>query len=203
MRLITKPRSVFVRSAIAACTLAAAAASQAAVYDFYDGSALFATMTTSGGTTFSLQVASSINSAAYIDYLNLAGPGGTFSYGSAGVATLTGNSYSAGGFVDQGSQYNWQLQWANSNANGGAARLTGGETVTWSITVTDPSAWNFNLLHVNAYDGRNSIKLSGCERSTAQPCTVTQVPEPGSLALVGLALAAGGLVLRRSRQAAR
>jgi hypothetical protein len=188
----------------AAMALLGSGSVHAATYQFFDASnTLYATMVTSGGTTFSMTMAGGLNSAAYIDYLNLAGPGGTFSYLSAGVATLSSSSYSAAGFNDAGSTYNWKLDWQNAN---NAGRFTGGETVSWSIVVTDPNAWNFNLLHVNAFDGTNSIKLSSCVVPDGQTsCDGTpppgRIPEPGTLALVGAALVAGGLVRRRARQA--
>lgn len=179
-------------AAVAALAVSAVSA-QAAIYQFYNGSTLYATMETSGGTTFSMTMAnasSGLSSAAYIDYLELAGPGGTFAYTSAAVATLTGATYNAAGFNDAGSTYNWKLNWENSNSGGGAARFTVGETVGWSIVVTDPNQWNFNLLHVNAFDGTKSIKLASCEVVSSTFCSPPPnlVPEPGTLALAGLGL---------------
>ena len=180
----------------------AMSAAQAAQYQFYNGSTLYATMVTSGGTTFTLSVASGINSAAFIDYLNLAGPGGTFTNLTNSSITTASGTYNAGGFTDQGSTYNWKIDFPNPN---GASRFTAGETASWSITVTDPNAWNFNLLHVNAFDGVNSIKLSGCEVVTGSTnCSppVVNVPEPGTLALLGAALVAGSVARRKLRPVA-
>jgi hypothetical protein len=176
-------------AAVAALAVSAVSA-QAAIYQFYNGSTLYATMVTSGGTDFSMTMANaggSLSAAAYIDYIDLAGPGGTLTYNSAAVANLTGATYNAAGFTDQGNTYNWQLNWQNAN---GAGRFTVGETVGWSIVVTDPNAWNFNLLHVNAFDGTNSIKLSSCVVTTGNSCSPPPnlVPEPGTLALAGLGL---------------
>lgn len=190
-------------SAVAGAVLAiAASGAQAATYQFYSGSTLYGTMVTSGGTTFSFTVASGINSAAFIDYLNLRGPNGTFSAVGNTQTTPTG-TYSAGGFTDQGETYNWKIDFPNANTS---SRFTAGETATWSITVTDPNAWNFSLLHVNAFDGVNSIKLSGCEVLTGSAnCSppITNVPEPGTLALLGAALIAGAAARRKFGQGAR
>ena len=201
MKMKTISQAV-VRAAAFAGLAASMGAANAATYQFYNGSTLYATMATSGGTSFSMTMASaggSLSSAAYIDYLNLAGPGGTFSYLSSGVATLTNSpTYSLAGFTDAGDTYNWKLDWQNAN---NAGRFTVGETTSWEIVVTNPNAWNFNLLHVNAFDGSNSIKLDSCEVTTGSACTpvIIRIPEPGSLALVGLALLAGGLARRSAK----
>ena len=198
-----------VRTAVFAGLVASMGAASAATYQFYNGSTLYASMVTSGGTNFSMTMANaggSLSSTAYIDYLNLAGPAGTgagtpagFAYTGGATATLSSATYSSAGFNDQGDTYNWKLDWQNANNSG---RFTVGETVTWSITVTNANAWNFNKLHVNAFDGANSIKLNSCEvtaGSTACNPVIIRVPEPGSLALVGLALLAGGLARRSAR----
>lgn len=160
---------------------------------FYNGSNLFATLSTSGGTTFSLLFnGQGTVAGAYIDYIDMAGPGGTFTNtSSAAVTTASVGIYSAAGFTDAGSTYNWQIEFPNPNT---FARLTIGETATWSIVVTDPNAWNFNLLHVNAFDAQGrSIKLLSCIDCTPQ------VPEPGTLALFSLGLLGLGLSRRIRR----
>ena len=217
----------FSRAIAQAATLTAAAlavgSANAGTFQFYNGSTLYATVVTSdippggsGGTNFSLAVASNLNAAAFIDWIylrnedqvgvatntytfaNLAGSDvvGTYSYNAI---TIGNNGKEQGGFTGTGGEkYNWEIDFPNGSGNADA--LQAGETALWSITPTNTDSWNFNLLHVNAFDGVNSIKLESCEVATGETsCTppLTNIPEPGSLALVGLALLAGGVARRK------
>jgi len=168
-------------------------AANAITVNFYNGSSLFATMTTSGGTDFDLYFIGTGYSSAYIDYLDMAGPFGAFSSPS-GQQTVATATYSASGFTDAGKTYNWKIDFPNPN---NATRMTTGEHFLWSIAGTDPSVWNFDLLHINAFDGLNSIKLDGCIAGTTG-CTPSRVPEPGTLALLGLGLIGLGAVRRKT-----
>ena len=184
----------FSRACLAAGLLAAATSANALIVDFYNGNSLWATMTTTGGTNFQLDFVNgaSADPGAYIDYIDLAGPGGTFTDSSTQTAATVGK-YSAAGFTDAGKTFNWQIEFPNANTS---ARFTEGESAFWSIVVTDRDAWDFNLLHVNAIDRfGNSIKLTSCVRGA--DCGGT-VPEPATLALVGLGML-GLAALRRRR----
>jgi len=190
--------------ALAAAAALVASAASADVINFYNGSTLYARMTTSGTTSFQLDFIGTGSSGAFINELFMNGPNGTFTNTTAsGVTTPTGtyslNGYNGGG--GQGSIYDWFIDFPNA---GGSGRFVAGETATWKIEVTDPSAWKLEKIHINAYDGQNSIKLDGCLDGTTG-CGGGggggggggNVPEPGSLALVGLALAGFGLSRRR------
>ena len=179
---------------LATATVAlSAGTANAIIIDFYDQGSVFATMTTSGTTTFSLTLGANNNSAAFINDLSMAGPGGTFSDQS--TQTVATGTYSATGFVNAGETYNWLIDFPNAN---NATRLTAGETAIWSIMVTDPSVWSFNLLHINAFDGEASIKLEGCVRAVDSNCTPTiTVPEPGTLLLLGAGILGFAVSRRR------
>jgi hypothetical protein len=178
--------------ATAALALSAGTAN-AIVIDFLDSGTVFATMTTSGTTTFQLTLASNNNAGAFINDLSMAGPGGTFTDLSNPAVTSASGTYDAGGFTNAGGTYNWFIDFPNAN---NASRLTAGETASWSIVTTNPNAWTFNLLHINAFDGVNSIKLDGCLRDTI--CTPpVQVPEPATLFLLSAGML--GLAVTRRR----
>ena len=178
--------------ATAALALSAGTAN-AIVIDFLDSGTVFATMTTSGTTTFQLTLASNNNAGAFINDLSMAGPGGTFTDLSNPAVTSVSGTYDAGGFTNAGGTYNWLIDFPNAN---NASRLTAGETASWSIVTTNPNAWTFNLLHINAFDGVNSIKLDGCLRDTI--CTPpVQVPEPATLFLLSAGML--GLAMTRRR----
>lgn len=197
-----KTLKTLAKAVAAAAVVAGATSASALTVNFYNGSNLFATMETSGGTDFDLHFVGTGYAGAFINDLLMAGPGGTFANltDSSVVSSIT-SSYSAAGFVESGDTFNWRISFPTSGAGGGAGRLTAGEHALFSITDTDPSVWDFNQLHVNAWDGVRSIRLDGCIDGTAG-CDGGGgggggAPEPGTLALLGLAGVVGGLVRRR------
>lgn len=189
-------------AAIATTTLASPAS--ALVVNFYNGANLYATMTTSGGTNFDLHLIGTGSAGAYVSELFMDGPNGTFTDNSTAtsiVAEYSLNHYNAG----EGTKvFDWKLDFPNAN---NATRLTANEHALWSIVVTDPTDWDFNKLHINAFDGTNSIKLNGCiagapdcgggGNSAGGGGGAGNAPEPGTIALTSVALLGMGLIRRR------
>ena len=167
----------------------------ALVFNFVNGSDLYATLTTSGSTDFDLHfVGENVDSGAFINELWLDGPDGTFTDNSTDttvIGSYSDNGYNGGGGA--GNIYDWYIDFPQPN---NFDRLTIGEHALWSIETTSPDAWSISKVHINAFDGNgNSIKLDGC--IVGRDCDTTEVPEPATLALLGLGLA--GLRIARKR----
>ena len=202
MRSIIRPLAKTVLAA--AIALPMASANAGLIVNFFNGTNLYAQMITSGATNFSLGfVGQGVAAGGFINELFLDGPAGTFSNTTNPAITTVSAAYALNGFNGgggDGSIYDWQIDFPQPND---ASRLTKGETATWSIVVTDANAWKLDKIHINAFDGINSIKLDGCIAGTpncgdggvVDPRGV--IPEPGSLALVGLALLAAGVARKR------
>ena len=182
---------------VAAAALASAPA-HALVINFSNGTDLYAKLTTSGSTDFQLDfVGENIDSGAFINELFMDGPSGTFTDNSTdttAVGTYALNSYNGGGGA--GNIYDWFIDFPQPN---NSDRLTIGESALWSIETTSPDAWSINKIHINAFDANgNSIKIDGCIDGTPG-CGSTSVPEPGTLALLGLGLAGLGFSRRKAK----
>lgn len=201
MKAITRALSKF--AVAAAIALPLASANAGIVVNFFNGANLYATLTTSGGTSFDLSfVGQGVAAGGFINELFMDGPNGTFSNTTTpGVTTPTGtyslNGYNGGG--GGGNIYDWWIDFPQPN---NADRFTVGEHASWNIVTTNPDAWSLDKLHINAFDGTNSIKLDGCVAGTTG-CDggggIIEVPEPGSLALAGLAFLGLGLASRRKQ----
>lgn len=182
---------------------------QAAVYDFVDSGLLYATLTTSGGTDFSLNfLAAPSPSTAFIFNLELAITGAdpcggaftAFSTATQSSGSMTGTC-DPSGFTDASKTFNWEILFPTSNSPG-TDRMEVGDIANFSISPSDISAWSISQLHVNAYNALGqSIKLTGCVEGTdgctpppppPPNCTpgvdCTLLPEPGVLSLLGVSL---------------
>lgn len=199
---------IFSRSAVSKALVATAlvvpmSAAIADVINFFNGSDLYAQMTTSGNTSFSLNfVGTNVAASAFINELFLDGPAGTFTNTTTAGVTTPSAVYSLNGFNGGGGGgniYDWRIDFPQANNSG---RFTVGETATWDITGTNSNQWAIEKLHINAFNGRDSIKLDGCIDGSVG-CGggggSNEVPEPASLALVGLGLLGASLMSRRKK----
>ena len=171
----------------------------ALVFNFVNGSDLYAALEITGNTDFDLHfVGENVAAGGFINELWLNGPDGTFTDNSTDTTatrTYSLNGYNGGGGA--GNIYDWEIQFPNAN---NPDRLTIGEHALWSITDTNPIDWSLAKIHINAFDASGkSIKLDGCIEIEGRDCDTTEVPEPGTLVLLGLGLAGLGLTRRRSR----
>jgi hypothetical protein len=175
-----------------ACTMGAA---QAQTIEFWDDTALRATLTWGGTTDFTLTFLSAPDANAYVDQLYFQGPAGTFA--DTDTTTLSSATFCAAGCNIAGADYNWEIQFPNAN---NADRLVLGETATFSITVTNPNDFGSPAgIHLNAFINDQSIRLEGCV-SDCGP--VPGIPEPETYALMLAGLGVVGYMARRRKDRA-
>lgn len=185
-------------AAAAAIAVSLTAPAKADVVGFYYNTDLVATLTTSANTDFSLAFlyAPAGSGVAFINDLLLEYPGAWG--GNLTFSNLDGDTAPAASAQGcqscsfEGTDANIKVSWPTA---GNGDRFNEGETSKFRITTTDPDRWDFSRLHVNAFLNGNSIKLTGSDCTNGQ-CT-SRVPEPGSLALMSLALIGAGVISRR------
>lgn len=170
----------------------------AVVYNFYSGSDLVMTLSTSGTTTFVLDFVYSPEGAgtAFVNNVLLQNSGGatlansTFTNMGSEVGKA---SYRAGGY--EGGPWNWKISFPTAGSPG-TNRFVVGESHTWKIESTVLSDWAFGQTHINAFLDGQSVKLDACLDGDPN-CNPAEVPEPGTLALLGIGLVGLGVSRRR------
>jgi hypothetical protein len=183
------------KPAFAAALLCAAGAANATSMSFFDGATEVAVLTWSGSTDFSLEFLTAPDAGAFIKNVKFQGPAGTFA--DTDSTTASSATFCPTGCTDAGTDYNWAIEFGTANDDG---RLVIGETATWSITVTDPDAFDIpGLVHINAYLNDESIKLSGCLTGSQGCGPIPAIPEPQTYALMLAGLGIVGFLAKRRR----
>ena len=136
----------------------------AVAYNFYSGSDLVMTLSTSGTTTFVLNFVYAPEGAgtSFVNNVLLQNTGGATLANSTftSLGTQVGTaSYKAGGY--ESGPWNWKISFPTAGSPG-TNRFLEGESASWKIESTVLSDWAFGQTHINAFLDGKSIKLDAC-----------------------------------------
>lgn len=162
---------------------AASANSGAETFTYLGNEVASLTWSTTGSvTSFALDFESSPNAQGFVKSLDFNGPNGTFTdTDSTTSSTGTYGPFQVGSF-----DYTWKVGFPGKN--GGASKLTVGETATWTIASAGTFVPDMPIISFGNFTP---------EGQGVSICGVSVVPEPASGAMLLAGLAGLGLLARR------